>query len=136
MFNEIMIMYDSKKLFTLAGILILMGALAAGVFRVANSSGYGPTILAISFSKASGLNSEDQYSFNNHGKIVSIEKELYDKSIWWAYMTLGIQFLFWLPAVLIIALVGIRKDEMSWSGLLYGVPGIIIWIIAEFSSPI
>ena len=129
-------MHDSKELFTLAGILILLGALAAGTFRVANPSGYGPTILAMSFSKASGLNTEDQYRFNNHGKIVGIEKELYDKSVGWAYVTLGIQLLFWLPAILIIAVIGIKKDEMSWSGLLYGVPGIIIWIIAEFSSPI
>ena len=129
-------MNNSRKLFTLAGMLILIGSLAPCAFRIASPSGFGPTIQAVSFKRAAALNTKQEYRFNNHGKIVGIPKGVYDKTIGWAYAALAIQFLFWLPAILIIATVGITKAEMSWSGLLYGVPGMIIWIISEFSSPI
>lgn len=129
-------MNDSRRLFTLAGILILMGSLAAGTFRVASPSGFGPTIQAFSFRRAAALNTKQELRFNNHGKIVGIPKGVYDKTIGWAYATLAIQLLFWVPAIMIIGTLGIAKAEMSWTGLLYGVPGVIIWIIAEFSSPI
>ena len=129
-------MNNSRKLFTLAGILILIGSLAPGTFRVASSSGFWAMILAVSFSKTSDLNTADQYCFNNHGKIVGIQKEMHDSSVGWAYLTLAIQFLFWLPAILIIALLRINKDVLGWKGLLYGAPGFLIWIISEFSSPI
>lgn len=119
---------------TIAGLLILTGALASGLFRLESSSGFGPDIMALSFSRSSPLNTRTEYRINEHGTIIGIRREIYDRRIRWAVVTLIVQGLCLIPAMVILIRLSVKKTRLHWQELVLILLGVVIWLASEGSS--
>jgi hypothetical protein len=123
-----------SKSLTTAAVLVLIGSLSPAVFRLLSASGFGPAILALSFSRSSPLNTPSEYRFNDHGTVIGIRRDVYDGTISWAVGALIVQGLFWMPAMMLLATHYRKRTPLHWQDLAFGVTGVFIWLASEFSS--
>ena len=122
-----------SKLPTTAAVLLLIGSLSPAVFRLSSASGFGPAILALSFSRSSPLNTPNEYRFNEHGRVTGIRRDVYDGAIPWAVGALIVQGLFWIPAIMIFARLYRERTPLDWRGPTFVVIGVLIWLAPEVS---
>jgi hypothetical protein len=125
---------DRLGRFTVAAMLIFLGALPSATFRLASSSGFGPAVLALSFSRSSTLNTPTEYRFDNHGRLVAIRRDAYDRTIVWAVAALTIQTLCWMPACFILVRLYRHRAPLHWRGLALLIVGVVVWLVSEWSS--
>lgn len=126
-------MHDARLLY-LAGLLIVIGALPGVVFRFTNATGYGPTVLALSFHDQSGLNTISEYRFYEHGRIMGVDRIAYHRNLPIAIGILFVQWLCWFPALIRLAFLGARRASWHWPGVLMTAFGIMAWAISEMSA--
>ena len=129
-----MAMQDSKRLFMRAAVLILAGALVILTYRLASPAKCDPTIQIMTFSIPSGYNTPTEYRAYDHGRLLVLEKSIHRKSLPFAVVTMVVQWLLWVPAMVILLNLGVEKSPLSWSGLCVLVLGVVIWITSGFTG--
>ena len=107
-------MQDPKRLFMLAAVLILAGALVSLAYRLLSHAKCDPTIQVVTFAMPSAYNTPTEYRVYEHGRLLVLDRGIHRNSMPFAIGAMVGQYLLWVPAVGILLMCRGKSKSGRW----------------------